>query len=94
MVLACSQKAAERLIGIVRGDGYCSARKDMVRKKRGIPNPTSRKIKEHTIKEDKSFLLRNGQAMSLANHTAKGADRIDNTINNEDIFQHHCGVFP
>jgi hypothetical protein len=60
----------------------------MVRKKRGIPNPTNRKIKEHTINEDKSFLLRNGQAMSLATHTAKGADTIDKTMNNEDIFQY------
>jgi len=61
----------------------------MVRKKRGIPNPTRRKITEHAIKEDKSFLLRNGQAMSLATQTAKGADTIDNTMNNEDISQHH-----
>jgi len=92
-MLPCSQKASERIIVIVQKDGYGKARKDMVRKKRGIPHPTSRKIKEHTIKEDKSFLLRNGQAMSLATHTAKGADTIDNTMNNEDISRHHCGVF-
>jgi hypothetical protein len=89
----CSQKAAEGLIGIVRGDGYSRARKDMVRKKRGSPHPTSRKIKVHTIKEDKSFLLRNGQARSLATHTAKGAETIDNAINNKDISQHHGGAF-
>jgi hypothetical protein len=55
-----SQKAAEGLIGVVRREGYCRVRKDIVRKNSGIPHPTSRKIKEHTIKEDKSFLLRNG----------------------------------
>ena len=65
----------------------------MVRKNSGIPHPTSRKIKEHTIKEDKSFLLRNGQAMSLATHTAKGADTMDKTINNVDIFQYLRKLF-
>ncbi len=70
-MLPSRQKAAERLIGIVRGDGYCRARKDMLRNNSGTPHPTNRKIKEHTIKEDKSFLLRNGQAISLATHTAR-----------------------
>jgi hypothetical protein len=55
-----SKKAAEGVIRVLRGDGYCSARKDMARKKRGIPHPMRRKIKEHTMNEDKSFLLRNG----------------------------------
>ena len=79
---------------IVRGDGYCNERKDMVRNNSGIPHPTNRKIKEHTIKEDKSFLLRNGQAISLATHTAKGADTMDNTMNNEDISQHLVEYLP
>ena len=79
------RKTVEWVIGVVRRDGYSSARKDMVRKKSGIPQPTSRKIKEHSMKEDKSFLLRNGYAMSLATHTAKGADTMDKTMNNEDI---------
>ena len=39
---------------------YCKARKDIVRKKSGMPQPTSRKIKEHAMKEGKSFLVRNG----------------------------------
>ena len=55
-----SQKTTERVTRVVRGDGYRSARKDIVRKNSGIPHPTSRKIKEDTMKEDKSFLLRNG----------------------------------
>ena len=60
----------------------------MVRKKSGMPQPTSRKIKEHAMKEGKSFLVRNGYAMLLATHTAKGTDTMDNTMNNEDISQH------
>ena len=58
----------------------------MVRKKSGMPQPTSRKIIEHAMKEGKSFLVRNGYAILLAIHTAKGADTMDKTMNSDDIF--------